>query len=367
MPIKRKNRKTGRMEWFGRVMLPDGRRKEKRKATKREALEWETLIRQKLKECSLTKTRVVSLHTLITKHMLALKAKGVAQGTYDDKTLVFAELLSWPGITPIMEVNTLRHDVVRQFLDHIATTRSGQRANTFRKHIVRLWNWGKRSRIVQGDCPWDVEPYKADKADKYVPPEEDFWKVYAVADQVPKPFHKTNKETISEPHRKRMLLAYLHTAARRSEIFNLRWEDVDFANGRIRLFTKKRTSGREGDWIPLTQQLAQALRDQRMETGWREFVFINPKTNGPYTYANDMITKMCKRAGVKPFGFHSVRHLSASLLDQAGVPLATIQLILRHTSVTTTARYVHSLKDASEAVESAFGGTVLEMKKASGE
>ncbi len=95
-------------------------------------------------------------------------------------------------------------------------------------------------------------------------------------------------------------------------------------------------------------------------------MFINPKTNGPYVYANDMIAKMCKRAGVKPFGFHSIRHLSASLLDQAGIPLATIQLILRHTSVTTTARYVHSLKDASEAVDRAFGGKVLEMEQASG-
>lgn len=84
-----------------------------------------------------------------------------------------------------MEVNALRHDVVRQFLDHIADTRSGHRANTFRKHIVRLWNWGKRARLVHGDCPWNVEHYKHDKSEKYVPPEEDFWKVYAVAEDMP--------------------------------------------------------------------------------------------------------------------------------------------------------------------------------------
>ena len=161
------------------------------------------------------------------------------------------------------------------------------------------------------------------------------------------------------------MLAYLHTAARRSEIFNLKWEDVDFKSGRIRLFTRKRSTGREGDWIPLTDQLSQALHEQRLETSWCEYVFINPKTNKPYAYANDMVRKMCVRAGVEPFSFHSIRHLSASLLDQAGVPLATIQLILRHTSATTTARYVHSLKDASKAVNKAFGGKVLDMKKAS--
>lgn len=367
MPVKRKNRKTGKLEWYGRVILPDGRRKERLHPTKAKALEWEMLIRQKLKECSLTKTRAVSLHSLMTKHLLALKAKGVAQGTYDDKTLVFMELLDWPGVSPVMEVETLSHDVVRQFLDHIAQTRSGHRANTFRKHIVRLWSWGKRSRIVQGECPWDVEPYKADKSEKYVPPEEDFWKVYNIADKVPKPHAKKTGEFVSQPHRQRMMLAYLHTAARRGEIFGLKWEDVDFGKERIRLFTKKRTSGREGNWIPLTSQLAQALKEQRLETGWREYVFINPKTDKPYTSASNMMRKLCKRADVKHFGFHSIRHLSASMLDEAGVPLATIQLILRHTSVTTTARYVHSLKDASEAVASAFGGKVLEMKKASGD
>jgi integrase len=353
------------MQWFGRITLPDGRRKERLMPTKRAALEWETLIRQKLSECSSTRTPAVSLHTLMTKHLLALDAKGVARGTYDDKTLAFTELLDWPGVSPIMPVHALTHDKVRQWLDHIAETRSGHRANTFRKHVMRLWSWGRRARLVDGDCPWDVEPYKQDRSEKYVPPEEDFWAVYDIADQVPKPYHDSNNETVSQPHRRRMMLAYMHTAARRSEIFNLKWEDVDFRNGRIRLYTRKRTSGREGDWIPLTDQLAQALREQRLETGWREHVFINPATDKPYAYANDMVRKMCLRAGVRPFGFHSIRHLSASLLDQAGVPLATIQMILRHTSATTTARYVHSIKDATEAVNKAFGGKVLEMKKAS--
>ena len=368
MPIQRRNRKTGRKEWFGRVLLPDGRRKEKRQPSKRAAIDWEVLIKQKLIESfSEEGTPAVSLHTLITKHLLALKAKGVAQGTYDDKTLAFAELLSWPGVSPVMPVAELKHDKVREFLDHIAQTRSGHRANTFRKHIVRLWNWAKRARIVLGECPWDVEMYKADRGDKYVPSEVDFWKVYEMADQVRRPFHKLNGETEAQPHRKRMLLAYLHTGARRGEVFDLRWSDVDFAGHRIRLWTRKRTSGLEGDWIPMTEQLAAALMEQRLETGFREHVFINPKTEEPYAYGNDMVRDMCAVAGVKAFSFHAIRHLTASMLDKAGVPLATIQLILRHKSVTTTARYIHSLKDARKAVEQTFGGRILEMKKASSE
>lgn len=150
-------------------------------------------------------------------------------------------------------------------------------------------------------------------------------------------------------------------------MFSLRWADVDFNESRVRLWTRKRDGGLEFDWIPMTEQLADALKEQRLETGFHEFVFINRHTNKPYASASMMMKKACKRADVKRFGFHAIRHLTASILDKAGVPLATIQLILRHRSITTTAKYIHSLKDASKAVNGAFGGNVLEMKKASGD
>ncbi len=364
MPVKRKNPKTGKEEFFGRVVMPNGQRKEKKLPTRTKAVEWEVLIKQKLKELSQNRIALISLHSLMTKHLVALEAKGVSEGTMKDKKLVFKKLLAWPKVSPVMAAGVLEHDVVREFLDHVADAKSGHRANTYRKHLMRLWSWGKRCRLVQGECPWDVEKYKEERSERYVPPEKDFWKVYEIAEQVPGSYTKTDGRFECQPHRKRMMLAYLHTAARRSEVFQLRWTDVDFERGRIRLWTRKRTGGREGDWIPMTEQLADALHKQRMETGFGEHVFINPARLKPYTSASKMMGRMCDLAGVKRFGFHAIRHLSASLLAKAGVDLPTIQLILRHRSITTTSRYVHSLTDASEAVNRAFGGKVLEMGKA---
>ncbi len=366
MPVKRKNKKTGRIQWFGRVNLPDGRRKEKKFPSRGKALEWEVLVKQKLREIS-KQTPKVSLHSLMTMHLQSIKAKGISPGTYQDKKLVLKALLKQQDVSPTMPAEDLPHDVVRRFLDGIAKEKSGHRANTYRKHIVRMWNWGKRARIVFGECPWDIERYKEEKRGKYVPSEEDFWKVYELMDEVPTSHSQSTEQYAKEPHRKRMVLAYLHTGARKSELFNLRWDDVDFSDRRVRLWTRKRDGGLEFDWIPMTEQLAATLHEQKLETAWQEFVFVNSKTGRPYANADRMIKRVCDRIGVKQFSFHAIRHLTASILLKAGVDLATIQLILRHRSITTTARYVHSLSDASKAVNGAFRGQVVDMKKASGE
>ena len=52
---------------------------------------------------------------------------------------------------------------------------------------------------------------------------------------------------------------------------------------------------------------------------------------------------LCERVKVKPFGFHSIRHLTASTLYKLGYVVADIQTVLRHESATTTAKYIKSL------------------------
>jgi len=63
--------------------------------------------------------------------------------------------------------------------------------------------------------------------------------------------------------------------------------------------------------------------------------------------------KLCDKAGVKHFGFHAIRHLSASILYKKGEELAVIQAVLRHKSPGTTERYLRSvgLERVREALE----------------
>jgi integrase len=76
----------------------------------------------------------------------------------------------------------------------------------------------------------------------------------------------------------------------------------------------------------------------------------------PYLYRQHWLKKLCARAGVKQFGFHGIRHLFASILASKNVPLVEIQKMLRHGSIATTQRYIHSLQEGSrEAIEALPG------------
>ena len=73
----------------------------------------------------------------------------------------------------------------------------------------------------------------------------------------------------------------------------------------------------------------------------------------PFTVRQHYMKRICERAGVKPFGFHGIRHLTASVLYHKGYKLNTIQAILRHKSPRTTERYLKSLglEHVREALE----------------
>ena len=77
--------------------------------------------------------------------------------------------------------------------------------------------------------------------------------------------------------------------------------------------------------------------------------------------------RLCDRAEVKRFGFHGIRHLTATTLYKLGYEVATIQTILRHKSPSTTERYLKNLgleERARSALEELSGrrGQVLEFK-----
>ena len=150
------------------------------------------------------------------------------------------------------------------------------------------------------------------------------------------------------------LQAYLQTGARRSEIFRWTWnDDVNFEKREVRLGTRKTRDGSmEHEWLPMSDELHGELWWWWEHRTLKDSPYVFPSTSrrpghhfgGVYVERRWFLKTLCKRAGVKPFGFHALRRYVASLLaDTHKISAKTIQRILRHKNVTTTERYIQNI------------------------
>jgi integrase len=325
MPYKRKGK------WLAQVRIND-QTKRKTFSTRKEAQEWEVDLKRQSQKSTRQVTHFVCLLEWATSYLEFAQAKFISQ-TWDEKRSMFKKFFK--VVAPDRPVDHLALGDVLSFLQQQAVTRSGYSANKDRKNLVAAWNWGIKYLGLPSPNPCLVDRFPEERQKRCVPPESDFWKVYDVAE--------SNQD-------RTMLLSYLHLAARRTEIFNLRWEDIDFGESRIRLFTRKRESGSlEYDWLPLTEDLHLALLNHR-QASESEWVFPSPKSGLPYYQRNRWMHRLCELAKVKRFGLHGIRHLTASILAKADVSMIDIQSILRHKNLSTTERYIRRLASLRPAL-----------------
>jgi len=348
---------------YRQKLFPDSTKK-----SFRGAVIWETETRENLiKELSQTNSIFLTVIEWANEYLEEAQGRFVDK-TYKEKKSAFSRLIEFAHLEAEFPVEVLSLDVCRKFLNYQFKARSGYAANKDRKNLGTAWKWGLNNLtdFPKGKNPFlEVQKFPEERSQRYVPPEDDFWKVYRIA-------------AIQD---KVMLFAFLHLAARRNEIFGLKWDDVDFENNQIRLWTRKRKGGhKEYDWLPMTTELRETLLfwwKERLShnTVDKEHVFVClDKTpfcenyfGKPFTVRQHFMKRICKRAGVKPFGFHAIRHLTASILYHKGYKLSTIQAILRHKSPRTTERYLKSLglEHVREALENGLKelGKVIPFEK----
>ena len=163
----------------------------------------------------------------------------------------------------------------------------------------------------------------------------------------------------------------IYTGFRLGELLGLEWKDVDFDNNvlsvkRTSLYTKEKgiytdtpktaTSIRslkvpQGvmDCLSKWQDLQDAQRE-KLGTQWIETDRIFTKWNGDYlcrAAPAHFFHKFCNRTGMRYVSCHSMRHLNASLLVNAGVDVKTVQSCLGHSTPTTTLQiYLHTFQSA---------------------
>jgi len=138
-------------------------------------------------------------------------------------------------------------------------------------------------------------------------------------------------------HLKPIVITALNTGMRKSEILSLKWDNIDLKNGFILLDKTKNGERRE---IPINDTLKYTLKGimRRLDI---PYVFHDPKSCKPYRDIKRSFQGACRRAGIKDFHFHDLRHTFASHLVMAGVDITTIKELLGHKTLAMTLRYAH--------------------------
>lgn len=334
--------KRGQRRWKGAVMVK-GKRVEKlfpdnSMDTKRQAVLWEKETKEQLLH-QLTVTDCLTLLNWAEEYLDYSNEKHNVK-TFKEKKGVFKQLVRFFG--PYIPLRDMNPSMALKYLIAQKRSKSGNKSNKHRKNLATAWKWGRKYMMgFPKEIPnpfREVDKFSSEETKRYVPPEKDFWKVYDCAefqDQV-------------------MLLTFFYLAARKKEVFNLTWEDVDLINSKIRLATKKRKGGnKEYDWLPMTSILKETLgrwwKDRPLKDKKHIFVcldktpFCEQYYGKKFKQRRHLMKRLCEGAGVKPFGFHSIRHLSASILYHKGYSVSVIQAFLRHKSPTTTNRYLESM------------------------
>jgi integrase len=140
------------------------------------------------------------------------------------------------------------------------------------------------------------------------------------------------------PHLKAIIQTALLTGMRRGELLGLRWEDI--RDGFIYLKGSDTKSARARQ-IPVKEELAEILREVRRVNGLKsEYVFCNEEGRR-FQDVRSSFAKVLRRAKIRDFTFHDLRHTFASYLVMQGASIAAVSQLLGHASLKMTMRYAH--------------------------
>jgi integrase len=147
-----------------------------------------------------------------------------------------------------------------------------------------------------------------------------------------------------DKHLKPIVVMALNTGMRKGEILNLKWDDVDMVHGFILLSHTKNGERRE---LPINATLRTTLEELFRGTAKRPrridvpFIFYDYTTGKAFENVHRSFVSACKRANLRDFRFHDLRHTFASQLIMAGIDVTTVKELLGHKTLTMTLRYAH--------------------------
>ena len=168
-----------------------------------------------------------------------------------------------------------------------------------------------------------------------------------------------------------------------SEIFGLKWQDLDPQNGTVsfrRGFVQGRITPLKTEasrtHLPLPDELMDLLRQWRSITPFDkpdDWIFASPYTKGkrpfwPGQLLKKHIKPLALSAGLPNIGWHSFRHTVSAWGKETGLRLEDVKTLLRHEDIATTSNVYGDLgMDAKRRIQQRLVAFVNEQAKKAAE
>lgn len=260
--------------------------------------------------------------------------------TFNQKRRFCKDFLKHTGLVKIADIAV--HDI-QKFLNHRVETVSSNSYNVYRKEGRCFWNWLIRQGYLPANSinPFALTEKRYHKPTKTGPvPLANVLKVLEIANQ--------NQEDLIE--------TLLRTGARKSEIINLKIEDVDLVNRKYYLRTYKTKGGVEKVTRHHMSEALYRIFKRNIANKhpdlpyvfWHRFYSHKTKSHrcDKYQSLGRFTDRLCEKAGVPKFGLHQLRHLATSILkDKGNMSISELQKFLRHEDQKTTEIYANHLDD----------------------
>lgn len=155
-----------------------------------------------------------------------------------------------------------------------------------------------------------------------------------------------------EPRERMMVLLDVATGLRQSELFALKWKDIDFKNKQLWVtrsivhqvvgICKTEASQKP---VPLHDHLIRALKRWHRTTPYRtleSWVFASPQKRGKGSYWGQQLLRhhirpTAQKLGIaKRIGWHTFRRTYSTLLRATGAELKVMQELMRHSTIRVT-------------------------------
>jgi integrase len=179
--------------------------------------------------------------------------------------------------------------------------------------LRQLFNLAKRWKKFFGENPVSVS--------KLLPEENQ-------KERILKPEEESSLLNFCNPWLSAIIICALNTAMRKSEIITLKWSNVDMGNGVITL-EQSNTKSKKTRRVPINSALRKLLLEQRLKGGGNEYVFLSEEGKPYKDHASlkGAFERARRRANIKGFRFHDLRHTSATRMVENGGSIVAVSKI----------------------------------------